>query len=183
MVVDHNRYSVPTAYVGFKVRTLVDVSHVRIYYAQKELASHERVYGKDKWILSVWHYVDLLRQRPQAFDSARPLKHWREQWPPSLEALLERFCQSQGRSRGIKDFISVLLLYRDYPAAAVEAAVETALDARLSCADGVKHLLQYSQAGPVIESLSQWPSLPAADVSVYSQLQAAAAAPETGGER
>ena len=180
--VDHNRYSVPTEYVGFKVQALVDVSHVRVYYAQKELASHERVYGKNKWILSVWHYLDLIRQRPQAFDSARPMKQWREQWPPSLEALLERFCQSQGRSRGIKDFIGVLLLYRDYPAAAVEAAVEAALDARLSCAAGVKHILQHSELGPSLESLSQWPSLPVADVSVYGQLQAAAATtPETGG--
>jgi hypothetical protein len=73
-----------------------------------------------------------------------------------------------------------LLLYRDYPAAAVEAAVEAALAAQLSCGDGVKHLLQHSEPGPSVESLSQWPSLPPADVSVYGQLHAAAL--ETGGE-
>ncbi len=181
--VDCNRYSVPTEYVGFSVQALVDVSHVRLYYGQKELASHERVYGKNKWILTVWHYLDLIRQRPQAFDSARPMKQWREHWPSSLEALLERFCQNQGRSRGIKDFIAVLLLYRDSPAADVEAAVEAALAAQLSCRDGVKHCLQHSGEEPSIESLSHWSSLPPADVSVYGQLQAGAAAtPGTGGE-
>ncbi len=30
VVVDLNRYSVPTAYVGFSVQALVDVSHVRL---------------------------------------------------------------------------------------------------------------------------------------------------------
>ncbi len=135
-------------------------------------------------MLSPWQYLDVIRQRPQAFDSARPMKQWREQWPPSLEALLERFCQSQGRSHGIKDFIAVLLLYRDSPAADVEAAVEAALAAQLSCRDGIKHLLQHSGEEPSIEPLSQWSSLPAADVSVYGQLQAGAAAtPGIGGER
>jgi hypothetical protein len=152
-----------------------------VYYGQKELASHERVYGKNKWILSAWHYLDLIRQRPQAFDSARPMKQWREHWPPSLEALLARFCQSQGRSRGIKDFIGVLLLYRDYPANEIEAAVELALACHLSCSAGVKHLLLHSDPEPGFESLSQWPCLPSADVSIYGQLQAATAA-GTGGE-
>jgi hypothetical protein len=142
------------------------------------------VYGKNKWVLIAWHYLELLRQRPQAFDSARPMKQWREHWPPSLEALLERFCQSQGRSRGIKDFIGVLFLYRDYPAAVVDAAVEAALEAQLSCSDGVKHLLQHSEEGPSFESLPQWSSLPPADVSVYDQLQAGGGlAVDTGGEQ
>jgi transposase len=180
--VDHNRYSVPTEYVGFKVQALLDVSHVRVYYAQKELASHERVYGKDKWILSVWHYLELLGQRPQAFDSARPMKQWRTCWPSSLEALLERFCQSQGQSRGIKDFINVLLLYRDHPVGEVEAAVELALEYHLSASAGVKHLLLHSGPEPSVESLSQWSSLPPPDISAYGQLQATAAPTfETGG--
>jgi hypothetical protein len=112
------------------------------------------------------------------------MKQWRKHWPRSLEALLERFCQSQGHNRGVKDFIAVLFLYRDAPAADVDAAVDAALPARLSCRDGVKHLLRHSGDEPPIEPLSQWSSLPPADVSVYGRLQSwAAASTETGGER
>ncbi len=181
--VDRNRYSVPTQYVGFTVQVLLDVEHVRVYYAQKELASHQRVYGKDKWELIVWHYLELVGQRPQAFDSARPIKQWRTCWPPSLESLLERFCQNQGHSRGIKDFICVLFLYRDYPVGEVEAAVEFALEYQLSASAGVKHLLLHSAPEPSVESLSNWSCLPTADISVYAQLQAGAAAEfESGGK-
>jgi hypothetical protein len=85
-VVDQNRDSVPTADVGFRVEAVVEIDRIRLQDRRKELACHERVYGKQKWVLSVWHDLDLLRQRPHAFDSARPIKAWREQWPPSLEA-------------------------------------------------------------------------------------------------
>ena len=122
-------------------------------------------------------------QRPRAFDSARPIKQWRKCWPPSLEALLERFCQNQGHSRGIKDFICVLFLYRDYPAGEVETAVELALEYQLSASAGVKHLLLHSAPEPAVESLSHWSCLPAADISAYAQLQSAAAPEiELGGE-
>jgi transposase len=181
--VDHNRYSVPTDYVGFTVQAVLEAEQIRVYYAQKEVASHQRVYGKDRWILTVWHYVKLVQQRPQAFDSARPIKQWRKCWPSSLEALLKRFCHSQGHSRGIKDFIEVLLLYREYPAGDVEAAIELALEYHLSASAGVKHLLVHSGPEPSIDSLSEWTSLPAADISKYGQLQAPAApGREKGGE-
>jgi transposase len=172
VVVDHNRYSVPTAYVGFRVEALIEIERIRLVSRHKEIASHERVYGKQKWVLSAWHYLDLLRQRPQAFDSARPIKAWREQWPPSLEALLAHFCQRQGHSCGVKEFLGVLLLYKDYPAAEVDAAVDLAVASQLSCGDGVKHLVQHAAGEPVVESLPQWDSLPPVDVSVYGQLQA-----------
>jgi transposase len=180
--VDHNRYSVPTAYAGFTMQVVLEADRLRVYYAQKEVASHLRAYGKDRWILTVWHYVELVQQRPQAFDSARPIKQWRTCWPPSLEALLERFCQDQGQSRGIKDFISVLLLYREHPAGDVEAAVELALEYHLSDSAGVKHLLEHSDPESSHGSLLQWPSLPPTDISVYGQLQATAPPGGKGGE-
>ncbi len=184
VVVDHNRYSVPTAYVGFSVQALVDVDRVHLYVTRKEVASHERVYGKNKWVLSAWHYLELLQRRPQAFDSARPLKAWRATWPPSLEMLFARFCQRQGHSRGVKECIGVWLLYQDYPATEVDAAIEMAFASQLSCGDGVKHLVQHSAGEPGVDSLPQWSALPPADVSVYGQLQPdVAPTPGAGGGR
>ncbi|MDX9823067.1 MAG: hypothetical protein RBT20_14130, partial [Syntrophales bacterium] len=39
----------------------------------KKLAVHERLYGNNKWCLNPDHYLDLIQQRPMAFNSARPI--------------------------------------------------------------------------------------------------------------
>lgn len=127
VMVYKNRYSVPCRYAGFKVRVLLHAGQVEIFSGGKKLAMHERLYGNNKWQLDPDHYLELIQQRPLAFHSARPMRQWRESWPESLDLLLERFCQTQGETKGIKDFISVLFFYRDHDADEVEAAIELAL--------------------------------------------------------
>ena len=77
-----------------------------IFYGSKKIASHQRLYSNNKWSLDPEHYLELIQQRPQAFDSARPIRQWRKSWPICLERLLERFCQKQGSTKGIKEFIT-----------------------------------------------------------------------------
>jgi len=172
VIVDKNRYSVPTRYAGLKVKVSLSVNQVEIFRDGVRVASHRRLYGNNKWSLDPDHYLELIQRRPEAFNSARPIRQWRAKWPSCLERLLERFQQSQGETKGIKDFISVLMLYRDYRADEVEAAVEKALEVHISCSQGVKHLLlpscKNSSGSP--QSLDSWPALPPADVSVYGQL-------------
>lgn len=171
VIVDKNRYSVPSGYVGFKVRALVYVDRVEIFTGGKQLSSHERQYGNNKWCLNPHHYLELIQKRPMAFHSARPIRQWRESWPESLHVLLERFCRAQGESKGIKDFISVLMLYRDHQAEEIESAVELAGKNNISTSEGVRHLLTHAaDAATAIAPLTAWSSLPAPDVSVYGQL-------------
>jgi hypothetical protein len=170
-IVGKHRYSVPSRYAGFTVKVLQYVDRVEIFIGTKKLAVHERVYGNNKWCLDPDHYLDLIQQRPMAFNSARPIRQWRKSWPPSMEALLERFCQAQGATKGIKDFITVLMFYRDYEAGEIEAAVDLAMEHTISNSDGVRHLLAYARnADATISPLPSWPSLPAPDVSVYGEL-------------
>lgn len=189
VLVDRNHYSVPTQYVGLKLQVLLDVDRLRVCYRHKEAACHARVYGCNKWQLQPDHYLELLRQRPQAFDSARPIKQWRLEWPSCFERLLEQFCERQGRNHGMKEFLSVLLLHREYSGEDIKAAVELALEAGVSCSEGVKHLLCHTRPEATIAPLEQWSSLPPSDVSVYTQLHmetgtgiAAQAEPEAGRE-
>ena len=171
VIVDKNRYSVPSRYAGFKVKVLLYVDCVEIFIGTKKLAVHERVYGNNKWCLNPDHYLDLIQQRPMAFHSARPIRQWRKSWPPAMHALLERFCHAQGETKGIKDFIVVLMFYRDYGAGEIEAAVNLAMEHHISSSDGVRHLLAYANdTDASIAPLPSWPSLPAPDVSVYGQL-------------
>ena len=171
VIVDKNRYSVPSRYTGFKVTVNLYVDRVEIFGSGKKLSTHERLYGNNKWSLNPDHYLELIQQRPMAFHSARAIRQWRRNWPECHHRLLERFCDSQGDTKGIKDFISVLMLYRDYAAGEIEAAVELALEKSISGSEGVRHILDYTgEPCNVIMPLSTWESLPVPDVAVYGQL-------------
>ncbi len=171
VIVDKNRYSVPTSYSGRSVSVLLGVDGVTISLKSKKIAEHERVYGNNKWQLDPDHYLDLLQKRPMAFDSARPIRQWRESWPVCYESLLQRFQQSQGETGGVKDFITVLMLHRRYDPSEVEAAVDLAVEQGLSSSEGVRHLLIYANDSPVkTVPLDGWESIAPADVRQYGQL-------------
>ncbi|MFH1410360.1 MAG: IS21 family transposase [Patescibacteria group bacterium] len=171
VIVDKNRYSVPSRYAGSRVKVLLHAERVEIFTGTKKLTTHERLYGNNKWSLKPDHYLELIQQRPLAFNSARPIQQWRKSWPESLHLLLERFCSSQGETKGIKDFITVLMFYRDYKADEIEAAVELAIENSLSTSDGVHHVLTYTGGTDVpIAPLNSWLTLPPPDLAVYGQL-------------
>ncbi len=171
VVVDKNRYSVPTRYAGFKMRILLYVDRVEICYGSKKLSSHERVYGNNKWILDPGHYLELIQQRPMAFNSARPIRQWRQSWPKVLEQLLSRFCAAQGETKGIKDFISVLMLYQHHDSSEIDAVVDLAMQSYISSSEGVKHLLIYANSKDIQQApLNNWSSFPDADLEDYAPL-------------
>ncbi len=155
------------------VRGIMD--EVAVYSGEKRLAVHGRKYGNNHWVLEADHYLELLRQRPGAFRDARPLSEWKKTWSSSLNSLLERFQERQGENGGIKEFIDVLLLIRNYGQKRVEDAVEQALENGLGSAAGIRHLLESAEREEEtilpLES-ERWTVLPAADVSAYSVLEA-----------
>jgi len=167
---DKNRYSVPSRYVGLKVQVHLDIDRVYLFHGGKRLATHPRVFGNNKWQLNPDHYLELIQQRPGSFQEARPIRQWRESWTPALERLLARFQKSQGETSGIKDFINVLLLYREHPSEAIEAAVGLALEHQISSSAGVKHILLQGHEAPTPAPLSQWPATVLPDISLYGQL-------------
>jgi len=171
VIIDKNRYSVPTQYAYLKIRATLKVDGIDLYYGNKKIASHPRLYNNNQWSLDPIHYLELIGQRPRAFASARPIQQWRKTWPDSYEALLARFCASKGQTKGIKDFIQVLLLHKKYNAQDIQAAIEKALKANVSCSNAVFQILINSLKQPTsFSSLPNWEILPIPDVSVYSQI-------------
>lgn len=172
VMIDKNRYSVPTWYAGLKVTVILSVDRVDIFWQGKLAATHKRLYGANKWSVEPFHYLKLIQQRPQSFDSARPLKEWRKEWPECLEKLLEHFCEKQGHNKGVKDFISVLMLYEDHSSDDMETAVELALERKVSSSEGVKHILLYlvDESNFYPPPLDTWPSLSSPDLSAYGEL-------------
>jgi transposase len=170
VLVDKNHYSVPTRYAGLKTKVNISIDEVEIFWAGKKIARHERVFGNNKWQLEPQHYLELIQQRPGSFATARPIRQWRGSWPKALESLLARFQASQGETACIKDFINVLLLYGDYPAKEVDAAVELALENNISSSDAVVHILVHSKLDLSFKPLSNWPATLPPDVNAYGQL-------------
>ena len=172
VIVDKNHYSVPFRYTGLKVKMVGYVDHVDIYYGSKKIASHKRVYGNNKWQLEPFHYLELILLRPQAFESARPIKEWRKEWPECLEMLLRHFCEKQGQSKGTKEFIRVLMLFKEHDKREVISAVEEAVSANVSSSEAVEQILRFKTVpqDQVFVSLPNWETLPPPDVSVYDRI-------------
>ena len=86
--------------------------------------------------------------------------------------LLRHFCEKQGQSKGIKQFIRVLMFFKDHDKREVISAVEKAVSANVSCSEAVEQILvsrTVSQDGAFV-SLPDWGTLPAPDVSVYDRI-------------
>ena len=81
MIIGKNCYSVPACYAGLKVRAIVYVDRVDIFHGSRKIATHRRLYGNNKWQLDPFYYLELISRRPQAFESARPVRQWRKAWP------------------------------------------------------------------------------------------------------
>lgn len=91
VMADKNHYSVPVCYVSLKVRLELTIDRINIFYDGRKIASHPRVFGNNKWQLDPQHYLELIRHKPGAFDSALVIRRWRKAWPDCLEKLLLRF--------------------------------------------------------------------------------------------
>jgi len=168
--VDFNRYSVPTRYVGYKVNILLHVDRIKIYYGGKVIASHERCFSKGKWSLDPQHYLELLKQRPMAFDAARPIRAWRATWPEALEKLLAHLRHRLGDTAGIKDFVAVLMLIKEYGQDEVGRVSELALKIGSASADSIRQLLLGRHQGPPPERLAAWSPTEPTDLSAYDKL-------------
>ena len=171
ILVDKNRYSVPTAYAYCTGNVVLHVDRVEIFYGGKRIGTHKRLFSNNQWSLHPEHYLELIRQRPQAFHSARPIRQWRSTWPESLERLLALFVQKQGETKGVKDFIRVLMFYKDHDAKEIETAIDKALIANTGSSEAVRHILlnangQARQFG----TLDGWQRSTPPDVSVYHQI-------------
>lgn len=171
VVADKNHYSVPVQYAGLTLKGQLTIDRVELFYEGRKIASHERFFGNNKWQLDPQHYLELIRRKPGAFDSARVIRQWRPAWPSSLERLLAQFKEKQGETAGIKDFIAVLMLYRDYDGQEIEAAVELALENHLSGSEGIRHILIYSGPEEHFVPLAGWPATMTPDVGRYAALE------------
>jgi transposase len=137
-----NRYSVP---VEKAYRNLVLKAYpfqVKILHQDQVLATHPRCIGSHEEVIDPLHYLPLLEQRPGAFQHAKPVRRWREQWPPTYDRLLSHLRSQSDGMGGIREFIKILELHQDHPVQHVEQAVQMALEYGCAHLEGVQLCLR-----------------------------------------
>lgn len=179
VIVESNRYSVPVEKATETLTVHLHPFHLEVFRPQESqpIATHHRCYERGQEIYNPLHYLALLEQRPAAFYHAKPMRRWRESWPPVYEQLLLRLQADKPQGGGIREFIRILKLHQQYPAAEVETAIKQALEYGCLHLDGVRLCLaQKLEAPPQTRlDLSTRPQLAAIgsqaiDLSRYNQL-------------
>jgi len=135
-----NRYSVPTGLASESLLLRAFVERVEITDGTKVIAVHDRCYGREQDKLDVFHYLPLLKERPGAFDHAKPLKMWRR--PAVLDSCLARLKERLGHRMATMEFLRVMELCANYSLDEVAAAVEQAMNSGSLGADTVAFLLK-----------------------------------------
>jgi transposase len=154
---DTNRYSVPTEHGNDQLVLRAYPFRVEILFGNEVIAAHPRCLSHEQDILDPLHYLNLLEQRPGAFEHAKPLRYWRKHWSQDYDRLLEALRTRLPEGRGVKEFIAVLKLHREHPADQIQEAVHAALELGAASLDGVMLCLRQLQP----TQPSQFPSLEA----------------------
>ncbi len=162
--VETNRYSVPTDKGESILVAKLYPFRVEIYAtgADEPMAVHERCYDRHQEIINPLHYLPLMRQRPGALHHAKPMRRWREKWAAVYEQLLTHLQQKWPDGRGVREFVQILYLHRQYSSNEMEAAIEAALTHHCAHLDGVQlWLTQLSRPDPTFATidLAQKPQL------------------------
>lgn len=178
VVYETNRYSVPTDLAYPQLMLKAYPFRIEILHMNDVIARHPRCYQRQQDILNPLHYLPLLEQRPGAFEHAKPMRRWREQWPPVYERLLAHLKDKWPDGQGVREFVNILKLHEDHPAEVIAAAVTQALHYGCGHLDGVRLCLrQLAEPETPIPALDMlpWPELAgvgshSVDLAQYDQL-------------
>lgn len=124
IVLDTNRYSVPTRYAHRSAIVEVYDSRLRIIVDDAIVAEHSRSAGKDELFLDPQHFIDLLMHKHRAAASATVFANGR--LPDAFLKLRDRYV-TRDHHAGTKAWMKVVVLLRDHPVVVVEAAILQAM--------------------------------------------------------
>ncbi len=180
VTVRQNRYSVPAALAGLRVRAQIGASQIDLWHDGHLVARHERLPGRHGTSAQLDHYLDLLKRKPGALARSLALRQERDRgdWPACFDELWSAIAERVGREEAARQMVDVLLLHRELSARAVELAVRGALAAGAHDGRAVALLARRSErtVAPALEveaRLAGIGSPPPIDISGYDQLRQA----------
>jgi hypothetical protein len=135
---DSNDYSAPVRWAHHPVVVKGFVDRVEIARAGEVVATHHRVWDKEKVCFDPVHYLALLERKPGALDHARPLADWNL---PECFSVLRRRLEAEREGEGVREYIGVLRLLEKHSLGALTRAVERGLAVRAHSRDAVAQFL------------------------------------------
>jgi transposase len=129
--VRQNQYSLPVRLAGLRVAARIGAREIVFHHDGREVARHERLFGRFGTSAQLDHYLELLALKPGALARSLALRQERERgaWPDCFDQLWREIQQRVGASEAAKQMVEVVLLCRELPIARVELAVRGALAA------------------------------------------------------
>jgi hypothetical protein len=125
--VRQNYYSVPARYAGRRVPVRLSAMSVQVLDGPQVVAAHERAAGKYAEVLTLDHYLEVLKYKPGAMPGATALAQARA--AGAFTASHQRYWDAarcaRGDAAGTRALIEVLLAHRALPAAAMTTAVSS----------------------------------------------------------
>ena len=123
VVLDRNRYSVPTEYAGRAVSVRSTAADVRIVADGVVIAGHVRRFGRDILVCDPWHYLSLLERKPGALRNGVPFRDW--DLPVAIQQVRDRILK---QPKGDRSFVELLIMARDAGLETLQVACELVLE-------------------------------------------------------
>ena len=122
-------YSVPARYAGRRLPVRLAARTVEIYDGAKLVAHHERAVGRYVEVLTLDHYLEVLKTKPGGLPGATALAQAKASraFTTFHQAYWDAARRARGDAAGTRALIEILLAHRTMPAAALNAAMDRAV--------------------------------------------------------
>jgi len=147
-------YSVPARYAGRSLAVRLAARTVEIYQGPTLVATHERAVGRYVEVLTLDHYLEVLKIKPGGLPGATALAQAKtsKAFTGSHQAYWDAARRHSGDAAGTRALIEILLAHRTMPAAALTTAMDRAvaagcLDPQVLLIDGRRDT---TQPAPVV---------------------------------
>jgi transposase len=124
-------YSVPARYTGRRLPVRLTATTVEILDGATVVSRHERAAGRYVEVLTLDHYLEVLKIKPGALPGATALAQAKAcgAFTATHQAYWDTARQAGGDAAGTRALIEILLAHRTLPARALIAAMSRAVDA------------------------------------------------------
>ena len=171
---DTFRYSVPVCWAHHPCVAKIFVDRVEIFCQREKVAVHQRRYRGGKFVLEPSHYLKLLERKPGSLDNAMAFKG--QPWGEDFD-LMRKELEYRYKDDGSLRYISILMLFTEYPQAEVKEAVGICVKARAFSEEAVLNVLRNQPLPAKVRlDLSGQPQLLGRssgirDAAIYDQLK------------
>jgi transposase len=176
-------YSVPARYVARRLSVRLSARTVTVFDGPKQVAAHERAFGRYVEVLLLDHYLEVLKTKPGGLPGATALVQAKASgaFTYTHQRYWDVVRRAHGDAVGTRALVEILLAHRTMAAAVLIAAMDRAVDT--GCLDPQVVLIdarasQAARVAPVIPiaALAKY-DRPAPSLTDYDQLLTARSSP------